>query len=373
LREELQQIRNEDLKASRTSDVATRKVQQRTNEIARESMELKDLSKVEAEHRINMGLEMNLNKERRLAVANFSQVNQRAAEIYEKGTVTQAQAIQQAEKEIATEQAAAIAKEKKNKQLAEEAALRGKVRAQLMQQSIGMFVLGITATQTLGVLSEMAGKNTELGQTFKEMGTAIRFLLGPIQVFIALQQLMAAENKKMIMSLGPIMLIVTSLWLLFKAWNSESKTLKVLLSALAGLFIGLAIAMSKNAIAAWASALGKAMDWIAGAGPGAPIMAAIIGGAMAAAFGTIIALQNAAPKGQTVPGSFRTIRDTGLFYGHRGEVVGRVGGMQMGGFASSSPAINVQINIESGVVVDEPLITQLARQLEGAVASGLGR
>lgn len=369
LRKELQDIRNEDLKSSRTSDVATRKVQERTNAIARENLELKDISKVGAEHRINMGMEVNLNKERRLQLANFNEVNQRAAQLFEKNNMTQEQAIKQAEKEIAAEHASAIAKEKKNAELQKEAALRGKVRAQLMQQSIGMFVLGITATQTLSVMSEMVGKNTMLGKTFTAMAGAVRMMLGPIQVYIALLQLMAAENKKVLISSLPIMFTLGGIFLIFKAFSEQAPGVRAAMGALAAGLLVMAAASKILTAQQYAEGISSIFKWVTRSGPLAPAMAAVILTAVGAAIAGAAVLYATAPKGQTLPGYARPVTETGLFYAHRGEMVGRVGNMEP---MMESNRTNITINIESGAVIDDSLISKLARQVELSVASGQG-
>lgn len=329
---------------------------------------MKNLAGSSAEARIEHGKLLNSNRELKTSTESFNEVNMESARIKKSGLRSDATVVAIAERRIQQKKQEAIDTAALNERLAEEARQRGRVRAELMQMSIGLFVLGITMGQTLSTMADMVGKNTTLGKTFTGLAGAVKMMLGPIQVYTALMQLAAIENKKMLMTSLPLMIGFGGFFLLLKAFQEESPGVRAAMGAIGGAMLAMSVASGIKAKAQWAEGISSVFKWVAGAGPAAPAMAAMLGIALAGAVAGAIALSATAPKGQTVPGYMRPIKETGLFYGHRGEVVGRIGGMSPTG----GGGVNISINIESGAVVDEPLITTMAKQIELAVASGQG-
>ena len=298
-----------------------------------------------------------------------NEIDERAVGLVKRNVMTKNQAIKLAEQEIRLERVSAIATRARNELRKEELRLAGLMRQELMQASIGMFVMGITATQTTSVLRDMAGANTARGMTFNEMTNGIRFMLGPIQVVTAALQFMNMQNKALMFTMSKYVVILAMAYFWFKAITVQSRAVKVAMVAIASGITILTAAMWKYNLSQLAVAFSSVAKWVGVSGPIlGPVVGAVLVGAIAAAVGATIAAVATIPRGQTTDGYIRPIRETGLFYGHRGEGVGQIGAM----VPSAGGRGNVYITIESGVVVDEPLITKLSRSIEIANASGGG-
>lgn len=292
------------------------------------------------------------------------EVMERAVKIRERRNMTVAQSVQMAETQIRQERVSAIATKARNELLKEQVRLESIRRQELMQASIGMFVMGITMTQTLGVMEQMAGTGTRLGNVFKAMSQGVRFMLGPIQVVTSALQFMNMVNKQMMLTMTRFMLILGGVFILFKAFTSQGRLMRFVLGSIAGALLILNAKLLINTARTWASTIAKIVNIsVSTLGTALPVLAAAVAGGLAIG----LAAMATAPKGQTTMGFIRPIRQTGLFYGHRGEGVGQIGSMVPSG---GERKVVININIESGAVVDEPLITKMSRELEMAAASG---
>lgn len=238
-------------------------------------------------------------------------------------------------------------------------------RQELMQASIGMFVMGITMTQTLGVMEQMVGKGTELGNVFKDMGMGARFMLGPIQVATAAMQFFNQKNKELMLTMTKTMFIFAGAFLIYKAFTSESKSMRFALGALGGALIALNAILLVSTARTWANTYADIINkMVKTAGGAAPILAAAIGAGALMGF----AAMATAPKGQTIPGYSREVPETGLIYAHKGESLGR-------GFAMSpehSGGMVVNIYVPENSIVDTGMVDYLTGQLEVINASGRG-
>lgn len=240
-------------------------------------------------------------------------------------------------------------------------------KQELMNLSISMFVVGITLTQTLSTMEEMAGKGTLLGNTFHEIGMAVKFILGPMQVLTALMQLqmaagMAAVGKTAIFGLGAF----TGLFLIWKALTSEGKEMRAILGALGTallIYAGyLAIVTAKE----WSNTIAKIVNMsVSTMGTALPVLLLAAGAGLAAG----LALYASAPKGQTMPGFARPVTDTGMFWAHKGEWVGRIGGARPADGGYGDTYINVEL--QSGTIATPGIPEAIGDEVEIAVARGL--
>ena len=238
-------------------------------------------------------------------------------------------------------------------------------RQELMQASIGMFVMGITMTQTLDTMGKMAGKGTQLEAVFKDMSQAVRFTLGPIQVVTAAMQFLNQANKAMMMTMVKTMGLFAGMYLLYKAFTTESKALRAVFGAIAGVLIVLNGLLLINTARTWAKTIADIVNKsVSTFGTALPVLAAAVGGGLALG----LAAYATAPKGQTVPGYSRPVNNTGLVYAHRGEVISRIG--SMGPQGGSTTLIN--INVPESSIVNTDMVDYMTRQLEIVVASGRG-
>jgi len=320
------------------------------------------------EERVALGGLMDVQQRATFSMEDWNMTNYEAHRIMQTGLFDYDEAIGLAEHMVEAKNAEAIATQVLAEIEDEERRARGRARQEMMQMSIGMFVLGITATQTTTVLADMVGKNSELGKTFMGIGGAIRMMLGPIQVYVGLLQLMNIENKKLLISSLPLMFTFGGIFLLFKAFAEQSKNVRAAMGALATGMLVMAAASKVMTAQQYAEGISSIFKWVTASGPLAPGMAALILTAAAAAIAGGLALYATAPKGQTIPGYMRPIRETGIFYGHRGEMVGRIGNMGAGGGNTT----NININIERGAVVDDSVIRKMTREIEASIASGIG-
>lgn len=238
-------------------------------------------------------------------------------------------------------------------------------RQELMQASIGMFVMGITMTQTLGVMEQMVGKGTALGNVFKEMGQGVRFMLGPIQVVTSAMQFMNMANRAMMLSMAKFMFIFAGAFILFKAFTAQGKKLRFVLGAVGGVLVTLNALLLINAARTWASTVAtivkKSVETF---GTALPILALAVGGGLALG----LAAMASAPKGQTTEGFIRPVRKTGLFYAHQGEGVGQIGAMAPSGGGGGDTYINV--NVPQNTLVTTDMVDYMTSEIEIAVASG---
>jgi len=160
------------------------------------------------------------------------------------------------------------------------------------------------------------------------------------------------------------------MYLIFRALKAESPALRFALGAIASAMGVLAVATYAAAKANFVKSVSNVVEWVTRLGPAGIAWGPVALVAMGAAILGGTALAMTAPKGQTISGYDRPITQTGLFYGHRGEVVGRVGSMSPS--TSNSNSVSITINVASGAVVDDGMVRKLSREIERVVASGNG-
>ena len=237
-------------------------------------------------------------------------------------------------------------------------------RRELMQASIGMFVMGITMTQTLDTMAKMAGQGSTLEAVFKDMSQGVRLMLGPIQVLTSAMQFLNMENRKLMLTMGKTMLLFAGAYILWRAFNTTSKELRFALGMIGGVLITLNALLLINTARTWANTYAKIIKIsVSSLGTAVPLIAAAI--AMGAVLG--FAAMATAPKGQTAPGYSRPVTDTGLVYAHRGETISRVGAME----PRMAHGLTVIFQVPESSVVSTDMVDYMANKLEIIAASGV--
>lgn len=131
-------------------------------------------------------------------------------------------------------------------------------RAQLINNSIGMFVLSITITQTVAALEQMikswadADENAkafgirveDIAKFLNEMNQVLRFAIGPIQVYTAIMQLAAQANRAFFLSAIPMLALFGGMGILMKAFTAESKKMRAVFGGIGIVIGGVATAVS---------------------------------------------------------------------------------------------------------------------------------
>lgn len=238
-------------------------------------------------------------------------------------------------------------------------------RRELMQASIGMFVMGITMTQTLDTMGKMAGQGTVLEGVFKDMSQGVRLMLGPIQVVTSAMQFLNMENKKLMVTMLRFMGVFAGIYFLYKAFTSKSKELRFALAMISGVIMTLSALYAIQTGKIWSKIYAKIIELnISSLGAAAPLIAAALG--VGAAMG--LAAYASAPKGQNAPGYSRPVGETGLIYAHKGETISRIGQSQLD---MASP-MTVIFNIPENSIVDTGMVDYMTGQLEVISASGRG-
>lgn len=131
-------------------------------------------------------------------------------------------------------------------------------RAQLINNSIGMFVLSITITQTVAALEQIVKSIADANEQARflfwsakdaakflnEMNQVIRMSIGPIQVYTAVMQLASQANMAFFLTALPMLGLFGSLGLLVKAFTAESRSMRKVFSVLALVFSGAATGLA---------------------------------------------------------------------------------------------------------------------------------
>lgn len=274
-------------------------------------------------------------------------------------SVAAAKAMIAAEEQLAEKERIAI--ERKKARIIQEKAMR----RELMQASIGMFVMGITMTQTLDTMAKMAGQGTALEAVFKDMSQGVRLMLGPIQVLTAAMQFLNMENRKLMLTMGKFMILMAGVYIMYKAFTSKSKELRFVLGLIAGVLITLNALLLLNTARTWAKTVADIVNKsVMTFGTALPVLAAAVAGGLLIGF----AAMATAPKGQTAPGYSRPVTDTGLVYAHRGETISRIG--------ASAPQLTsgmtVIFQVPESSIVSTDMVDYMANKLEIFAASGMG-
>lgn len=365
LNAQLKKVGENELTTGQATDIARKRRSLATTELQRKNMITEAMIGKDTKSNFILAEQRVRFDQNRFALQEQNAVMDRAVWIQQeygmsmKGSIEASKSMLLAEKELAIQEKMDLER-KKQLALAEKSR-----RRELMQASIGMFVMGITMTQTLDTMSKMAGENKALAEGFKEMSQAVRFMLGPIQVVTSAMQFLNMENKKLMLTMSKFIFIFAGLFLLYKAFTSKSKELRFVLGLVAGMLITLNALLLVNTARTWAKTIADATGLsVSSLGAALPLIAAALAGGLALGF----AAMATAPKGQNAPGYSRPVSETGLVYAHRGETISRIGSSQ----PDMGYMMNVNIYVPENSVVDTGMVDYMASRLEVINASGRG-
>jgi len=231
-----------------------------------------------------------------------------------------------------------------------------RLRAELIGASIGMFVFGITITQTISGLAGLVSNSKESAKTVTFLSNTVKAALGPIQVFMGILQFWNIQNINLAMTnaaaaesnvavaetnvavgetaffaatgvihlrtsllatigtLGTIILIVAA----FKAGNKELRGVLAGLATTVGILTAAFVYLRAAQIAETIATIITQMVGTGGAA--APIIAASIAGAAILAG---LAVGVATASFDTQPGMMKRVGKTGMAIVHEGETFSR--------------------------------------------------
>lgn len=236
-------------------------------------------------------------------------------------------------------------------------AIRERDRA-LVNMSISLFVGSIVMTQWASVGKSLFKDNKEIAKSFDMLKSAIMATMLPMQTLTALTQLNNQIFKNWSLTIKATMASFAGLWFLFMAFQQKSPVVRAAM-------IGIGTALTMVGAAAWLSSTGMAglsafigrYDVIAATAVGAAILAGVMGSI------------SSMPKGQTIPGQYRNVLESGGVYLHRGEKIVRPGAISSV-MDNSQSSLSVQVNVESGATVDDRMIDKMIRAIENKLSAG---
>ena len=191
-------------------------------------------------------------------------------------------------------------------------------RRELMQSSISMFVLNISASQMIASLKPLVKGNEAATKTIDNMIASLRLALTPMQVYLAVLQIMAAAQGRVAVTAASMGLALGAS--LFWIYALQEKN-----AAIRAALFGIAAGFTVMAVASWAASMGL-MTLEALTGNFGAIAVGAIGLSMLAA---AIGYATTPPKAMTLSGQQKHVRRGGLAELDAGETVTRKNG---GGF-----------------------------------------
>lgn len=211
------------------------------------------------------------------------------------------------------------------------AAIRLKQRA-LMQVSISLFVMNISANQLVSSLKPLVKGNEAASQALTDFQGVLNLTLGPLQAYLALLQITNALQMQMSQTVGLLAGGLAAVMLMFIAIRQNSPAVRAALGAISGALIALTIHAYQAALAKtmFAGALQTAVSALGG-----PVGFAIGLVAAGAGLAVMLGFIARAKSAQTRVGQMKQITRGGLAEVHEGEIfrpaAGEGGAGGMGG------------------------------------------
>lgn len=240
-------------------------------------------------------------------------------------------------------------------------ALRIKRRA-LMQVSISLFVMNISANQLVSSIKPLVKGNEAATQAINDFQAMLNLALGPMQFYLALLQIQEALQIKAAASAKLFGAALGAAFFFLLAIRQESPAIRAALGAIAGAMAAMAVvsfasAMANTILAGTLSTLVSAVG-----GPiGLAIGLAAAGAAIAVVGGWIARAKSA----QTQPGQMKRFTRGGLAEVHEGEIFRPTGAMDREG-AGAMAAGQIQIflpNTYRGTVSQSKFFAQEVNRL----------
>jgi hypothetical protein len=213
------------------------------------------------------------------------------------------------------------------------AAIRMKQRA-LMQVSISLFVMNISANQLVSSLKPLVKGNEAASQALTDFQGVLNLTLGPLQAYLALLQISNALHLEMKQTVTALGFALAAVMLFFVAVRQNSPAIRAALGAMSGALLALTLHSYQAALAQ--SVLGGAIQ-TAVAAVGGPVAFGIALAVAGAGLAFVIGQIAKAKSAQTRVGQMKRITRGGLAEVHEGEIFrpaageGGVGDMGVGG------------------------------------------
>jgi hypothetical protein len=196
--------------------------------------------------------------------------------------------------------------------------LRAKRRA-LMQVSISLFVMNISANQLVSALKPLVKENEAATQSLNDFSALLNLSLGPMQLFLALLQIQAALQISVAESATIMGAAMGAAFFFLLAFRQEAPVIRAALAGVAGVMAAFAIVSAQAALANTVLAGSLATLVSAVGGPvGLAIGLAATGAAVAFITGLL-------PSGQTLTDQQKRVKRSGIAEIHEGEVISRPG------------------------------------------------
>jgi len=195
-------------------------------------------------------------------------------------------------------------------------------RKALMQTSISLFVLNISANQLVSSLKPLVKENEAATKALEDMQAMLNLTLGPLQFYLALLQIQEALQLKAATTAKLFGTAMAGTFLMMMAIRQEAPALRAALGAISGALLALSIMNFMNALSEQIKAgailtsimtrMGGPVGFIAGM--------AMAGAGIALVTGWI---SKAKSSYETPLGGMKRVGRTGLAMVHEGEIFGR--------------------------------------------------
>jgi hypothetical protein len=244
---------------------------------------------------------------------------------------------------------------------ATEQALRAKRRA-LMQVSISLFVMNISANQLVSAIKPLVKGNEAATQAITDFQAMLNLALGPMQFYLALLQIQEALQIKAAASAKLFGAALGAAFFLLLAIRQKSPAIRAALGAIAGAMAAMAVVSFSTALAN--TILAGTLSTLVSA-VGGPIGLAIGLAAAGAAIAVVGGWIAQAKSAQTQPGQMKRFTRGGLAEVHEGEIFRPTGAMDREG-AGGMGAGQIQIflpNTYRGTVSQSKYFAQEVNRL----------
>lgn len=220
-------------------------------------------------------------------------------------------------------------------------------RMLLFQSAFAVFAVTINVYMLTNALARLAGENEEAAETFKTLQNSLTVAIAPMQMILGMMQIMSIAGDGLRTSIIGIASATAAVAVLWTAWNSKSKELRIALGAVGGALAGLNIGLILNRSAAYQAGIASLFNASAKASEATATTTATaatfantiqtianyavksLGVLLPVIFGSLIgalalgALVPPPQQAQTGFGEAREVMRGGMIQVHAGEPVGR--------------------------------------------------
>lgn len=235
-------------------------------------------------------------------------------------------------------------------------------RKALMQASISLFVMNISLNQMVTSFKPLVKGNEDASKAIDEYSAVLNMTLGPMQAYMALQQLSINLDKKKAKAVKGALASMTVMFLMYKAITAEATSMKIVFASL-GLIMAVLTAKQISASIATIMHAGSMATLKAVMGNMTAFAKLGIGiGLTGLAVGAIGALSGTF---QTPIGGTKQVGRTGLAMVHEGEIFSRPSLS-----TTNNQSMVLNMNFGAGITRDDG--EYIAQTVNRAIARGKG-